>query len=107
MKSSVQDMLDGQLLVKLEEDWKPDGLDNYGAARFARRARSRSRRKRSVHLKPVVIFSPTAKEFEQGFATTKNYVIVWTLDNVQQRAYIYTPASGGAWTHTRLPVPKI
>ncbi len=58
-----------------------------------------------TRLKPVVIFAPTADEFEQWFATTKNHLILATLEHVRQRAYVYTLGSDGNWTRKRLPVP--
>jgi prolyl oligopeptidase len=32
-------------------------------------------------------------------------MVMTTLENVQGRAYVYTPAKDGAWTRTKLPVP--
>ena len=58
-----------------------------------------------TRLKPTVVFAPTAQEFEQWFATTKNHLILATLEHVQQRAYVYTLGSDGKWTRKRLPVP--
>jgi prolyl oligopeptidase len=37
--------------------------------------------------------------------TTKNHMILATLEHVQQRAYVYTVGSDGRWTRERLPVP--
>ena len=59
-----------------------------------------------VRLKPTVVFAPTAQEFEQWFLTTKNHLILTTLEHVQQRAYVYTLGSDGRWTRKRLPVPE-
>src|SRR5271155_24135 len=38
--------------------------------------------------------------------TTKNHMILATLEHVQQRAYVYTVGSDGRWTRERLPVPE-
>ncbi len=105
LKSSVQDMLGGQLLVKLEEKWTPAGSTETIPQGSLVALDLAAVEKDPVHLKPVVIFSPTAQEFEQYFATTKNHIIVSTLDHVQTRAYIYTPSSGGTWTRSSLAVP--
>jgi prolyl oligopeptidase len=51
------------------------------------------------------VFAPTAREFEQWFSTTKNHVVLATLEHVQGRAYVYTLGSDGKWIHQRLPVP--
>ena len=57
-----------------------------------------------VRLKPTVVFAPTSQEFEQEFVSTKNHLILTTLEDVQGRAYIYTHGSDGSWTRKRLPV---
>ena len=38
------------------------------------------------------------EEFAQGVATTKNHVLVTTLENVQGRAYVYTHGKDGKWS---------
>ena len=59
-----------------------------------------------MRLKPTLVFAPTAQEFEQWLLTTKNHLILTTLEHVQQRAYVYTLGSDGRWTRKRLPVPE-
>jgi prolyl oligopeptidase len=105
LKSSVDGMLDGQLLVTLDEDWTPDGQTNKIAQGSVVGLDLASVEKDPVRLKPTVLFAPTSQEFEQWFATTKNHVILATLEHVQQRAYVYTLAKNGSWTRRRLPVP--
>jgi prolyl oligopeptidase len=61
-------------------------------------------KKDPVHLKPTVVFAPTAEEFEQQLASTKNHLLLTTLDHVQGRAYVYTRGTDGQWTRKRLPV---
>ena len=56
-------------------------------------------------MKPTLVFAPTGQEFEQWFMTTKNHLVLATLEHVQGRAYVYTPRSDGGWTRKRLPVP--
>ena len=58
-----------------------------------------------AHLKPVVVFAPTAQEFAQEVVATKNHVLLTTLEHVQGRAYILTHGKNGEWTRTKLPVP--
>ena len=106
LKSSVDGMLDGQLLVTLDEDWTPEGQSNKIAQGSVVALDLASAEKDPVHLKPTVVFAPTAQEFEQWFQTTKNYLILATLEHVQQRAYLYSLGSDGNWTRKRLPVPE-
>ena len=105
LKASVDGMLDGQLLVTLDEDWKPEGQTNKIAQGSVIALDLASVEKDPVRLEPAVVFAPTAQEFEQWFVTTKNHMILGTLEHVQQRAYVYTVGSDGNWMRKRLPVP--
>ena len=58
-----------------------------------------------LRLKPDVVFAPTSKEFAQSVDTTKNQLLLTTLENVQGRAYVYTFGANGAWTPKKLNIP--
>lgn len=105
LKASVGGLLDGQLLVEIEEDWTPDGQTEKVAQGSVVALDLAAVEKDPVRLKPTVVFAPTAEEFEQGFSTTKNHMILSTLEHVQGRAYVYTLGSDGKWMHQRLAVP--
>lgn len=105
LKASVGGMLDGQLLVELQEDWTPAGQTNKIIQGSVVSLDLAAVEKDPLRLKPIVVFAPTAQEFEQWFSTTKNHLIVTTLEHVQQRAYVYTFGSDGNWTRKPLPVP--
>ncbi len=104
-KAQVTDVLAGHLLVELREDWtpapdaKPLRQGSLLALRLADVLRD------PAHLHPAPIFEPSAQEFLQEAATTRDRLIVTTLEHVQGRAYVYTPAVSG-WTRERLPVPE-
>jgi prolyl oligopeptidase len=104
-KASVDRLLGGQLLVTLEEDWTPEGQTSKIAQGSVVSLVLAAVEKDQTRLKPTVVFAPTAQEFEQWFRTTKNHLILATLEHVQQRAYVYTLGSDGNWTRKRLPVP--
>ena len=105
LKARVGGLLSGQLLVTLDEDWTPDGQTNKVAQGSVVALDLAAVEKDPVRLKPTVVFAPTAQEFEQWFSTTKNHLVLGTLEHVQGRAYVYTLGSGGKWMHQRLPVP--
>ncbi len=105
LKSSVDGMLDGQLLVTLDEDWTPEGQSTNISQGSVVAIDLAAAEKDPVRLKTTVVFAPTSQEFEQWFSTTKNHLILATLAHVQQRAYVYTLGSDGNWTRKRLPVP--
>ena len=102
LKSSVEGLLDGQLLITLKEDWTAGGKTFPQGAVVAVDLEAVQRA--PSDLKPETVFAPTATEFEQQMAVTGNHLIMTTLANVQGRAYVYTHAAG-KWSAKRLPVP--
>jgi prolyl oligopeptidase len=104
-KATIEGLIRGQLIVSLDEDWKPEG----GTAKFAQGSvislALDAVKADPVHLKPTVVFTPTASEFAQGTARTRNRLLLTTLENVQGRVYSYTLDSQGAWTKKKLDVP--
>jgi prolyl oligopeptidase len=105
LKAIVHGMLDGQLLVTLDEDWTREGQTNKITQGSVVALDLAAVEKDPARLKPMVLFAPTSQEFEQWFDTTKNHLILATLEHVQQRVYVYTLGSDGNWTRKPLPVP--
>jgi prolyl oligopeptidase len=106
LKGGIDAMLDGQLLISIDDDWTPAGSTQTYVKGSELSVDLKAAEKDPVHLKPTVIFAPTATEFlQEGLATTKNHLLLTTLDNVQGRAYVYTHSHDGSWTRKRLPVP--
>jgi len=103
-KSKVDGLLDGQLLVSLDDNWTPEGETKSCATGSVVALDLEAVKKDPVHLKPTVVFAPTAQEFEQQLATTRNQLLLTTLEHVQGRAYVYTRGADGQWTRKRLPV---
>jgi prolyl oligopeptidase len=104
-KSQIHGMLDGQIIIELNEDWKPEGL----ATTFPQGAivalDLEAVRNDPTHLKPTVIFTPTTQEFAQEVGVTRNHLILTTLDHVQGRAYVYTRSPKNVWTSQKLDIP--
>jgi prolyl oligopeptidase len=104
-KSEIHGLLDGQLIVELNENWKPEGLTTtYLQGSFVA-LDLEAVKKDPAHLKPTAIFTPTAQEFAQEAAVTKNHLILTTLDHVQGRAYVYTRSPKNIWTSKKLDIP--
>lgn len=106
MKVDVDNMamVKGRLIVMLNEDWTPSDRKIPQGSMIALDAEALKRD--PMHLRPVVVFSPTATEFVQEAQVTKDHVVVTTLDNVQGRVYSYTPGGNGVWTRQKLDVPN-
>ena len=105
LKCEMKGLEDNQLVVSVDEEWTPAGQQKRIPQGSVISVDMAEVTKDPAHLKPVVLFSPTSREFEQDVSTTKNHVLLTTLDNVQGRAYIYTHGKDGAWTRTKVPVP--
>jgi prolyl oligopeptidase len=103
-KSNLVGLLLGRVLISLDEDWTPvAGGKTYTAGSLVE-VKLADVMKDSAHLKPSVIFAPTAQEFMEGARMTHDRLLMTTLNHVQGRAYVYTPGPNG-WTHERLPIP--
>ena len=105
LKSGLEGFLDNHLIFSIHEDWTPDGQTTSVKQGSVIALDLNAVTKDPAHLKPAVLFAPTAQEFEQQVATTRNHLILTTLEHVQGRAYVYTLGKGGDWTRKRLPVP--
>jgi prolyl oligopeptidase len=101
-KAGLEGLQDNQLLVSVDEEWKLEGQTiPQGSVVSLDLAAAETD---PEHLKPTVLFEPTAQEFAQQVARTKNHVLLTTLENVQGRAYVYTHKKDGTWTRVKLPV---
>jgi prolyl oligopeptidase len=104
-KSEINDLVQGQIIATLNEDWTPEGQDTKFVQGSIIALDLKSVEKDPLHLKPAIVFAPTAKEFAQSEDSTRDHLLLTTLDNVQGRAYVYTRNSEGLWTRQKLPVP--
>ncbi len=104
-KADPAGLIDGRLLIDLHEDWTPAP----GGSKFIQGSmvslRLTDAMRDPAHLKPAVVFAPTADEFMNGAATTRSRLIVVTLKHVLGQAYIYTPAGKDGWSRQPLDVP--
>ena len=113
-KSHLSGLLEGRLLLTINEDWTPVAQT---PATQSPAAQSHTFKQGSLlalnlnevladpsHLKPSIVFEPTSLEFLDGVSTTRNYLLITTLNHVQARAYALTPTPTG-WTKKPLPMP--
>ncbi len=104
-KAALAGMVDGRLLIQIREDWKPEGSSRTFAPGSLLELRVADVLKDPAHPKPAIVFAPTSREFLAGVSHTSSHVILTTLENVQGRAYIYTPSANG-WSRQRLSLPE-
>ena len=104
-KSDINGLLDGQVIVTLNEDWKPEGSDSKFVQGSVVSLDLGAVQTDPIHLKPRILFAPTAKEFAQSVDITKNRALLTTLENVQGRVYSCTFDAKTGWTRKKLTVP--
>ena len=111
-KSQISGLLSGRVLVTLYEDWTPAGQAKTFHQGSLLSMNLKDVLRDPAHLKPTVIFEPTAEEFMiksssggDGIGITRSHLLLTTLNHVQGRAYVYTPTASG-WSRTSLPLPQ-
>ncbi len=107
-KADIEGLLDGQIVAMLFEDWRPSSKEMKLSQGTVISLDLEAVKKDPSHPKPTVVFTPTAVEFAErwgGVDTTRNHMLLTTLENVQGRAYIYNHGAKGAWTRKKLDVP--
>lgn len=103
-KAGVVGLLRGRVLVELMEDWAPAASGTTFKQGSLVEMQLADVKKDPSHLKPAVVFAPTAESFLQDVRTTRDQLVLTTLEHVKGRAAIYTPGENG-WTVQTLPVP--
>jgi len=104
-KSAVNGLVDGQVIVTLNEDWTPEGVNTKFVQGSVIALSLDALKKDPLRLKPSVVFAPIVSEFAQTAETTKDRLLLTTLENVQGRLYICTHGVNGAWTRQKMDVP--
>ena len=104
-KSRLEGFVANQLIFSLQEDWMASGQTATITQGSVIAVDMDVASKDPAHLKPAVVFAPTAQEFEQQVATTRQHLVLTTLEHVQGRVYVYTREKDGKWTRKKLPVP--
>ena len=104
-KAEVEGLLDNQLIVTLNQDWKPEGLDTTFPTGSVISLDMEALPQDAAHSKPAAIFTPSAVEFAQEVQATRGHLLLTTLEHVQGRAYTYTRSARGEWTRKKLDLP--
>ncbi len=108
-KASVEDLLDGELLIRLHQDWAPGTTTGGPATTYVQGSllsvHVADAMRDPAHLRPEVVFAPTATEFLDNAETTRNRLIVTTLNHVQGGGYSYAHTTTG-WSRQPLTLPK-
>jgi len=102
MKASVNDLIDGRVVIKTEEDWTAGGK-TFPAGSLAWTTLD-ALKADPEHLKPTLLFAPGPREALEASTSTRGRLLLTVLDNVRGRADVYTPTAAG-FSRTRLALP--
>lgn len=105
-KTNIVGLLHGQIIVMLNEDWKPQASAEKLVQGTVASLNLEEVKKDPLHLKPAIVFAPTATEFAQDVEFTKDRLLLSTLENVQGRVYSFAPGSNGIWMRKKLNIPE-
>ena len=97
--ASTQDVLDGRLLVTLNEPLGslPTGaIVAYSLADIAA----------GKAAQPQLVFSPTAKQAVEDVSASKGVLWVKALDDVSGKLFALTPTASGPWSQTAIGLPS-
>lgn len=102
-KADVEELVDGRVIVSLNEAWPAAGPKfTAGAVAELDLAAVKAA---PGKLTPKLIWTPGPRDSLGGISATRDKLLITTLSNVQGRAYVYTPKAGGGWTSARLALP--
>ncbi len=102
-KAAPAALIDGRLLVKVEEPWSV-GAASYPAGSLVQMDLAAVKAD-PAHLRPTPVWTPTARTSLEGISTTRDRLLLSTLDNVRGRGWVYTPTGRDGWSKAPLGLP--
>jgi prolyl oligopeptidase len=102
-KANVSALIDGRVIVSLDEPWAVSARHFPAGAVVALDLAQ-------IEATPAqpsatLVWSPGPRDALDGVATTRSKLLISTLHNVQGRILLFTPTPGGAWTSDHLSLP--
>jgi prolyl oligopeptidase len=102
-KALIQDLIDGQLIVSLAQDWTPmAGVMFVQGSLVAVDLKTMTQD--PEHLRPNLVYAPGARESFDAVSATRSALIVTISDNVKGRAFVFRWMAG-AWQRRPLALP--
>jgi len=103
LKAGIAELVDGQVVVQLSEDWKSATSTIRGGAVAAFDAAAAMRE--PATLVPVAIFEPGPRESVAGISATRDRLLLGIYQNVKGRVLVASRGPDGTWATTRMPLP--
>jgi len=102
-KLNLGDMIGGQVIIHLYEDWK-DGAKTITGGSVAA-FDGNTALKTADALAPVAIFTPGARESVAGVSATKDKLLIGIYQNVKGKVLVATRAPNNSWSRTTMTLP--
>ena len=103
-KNSLADLVDGRVIAQLDEDWAPAGGKKRFTAGSLVSLDLAQLKADPAHPKPTLIYAPGPREALEGVNSSKDVLLVSTLDNVRGRTLLFTPTKAG-WKRRTMDLP--
>jgi prolyl oligopeptidase len=101
-KAQVAELVDGRVIVNLDEAWRAGGVDFPQGAIVA--LDLAAVKADPANPKASLVWAPGPREASGQAASTRDDLILTNLENVRGRAVVYRP-DGAGWAKTRLEFP--
>jgi len=102
-KGNLSELIGGQVIVHLYENWKNGAttIREGSVAAFD----GNTALKTPDALAPVVVFEPGAREAVQGVSATRDKLLIDIMQNVKGKVLVATRAPNGSWSRTAMSLP--
>ncbi len=101
-KAQVVELVDGRVIVNLDEAWRVQGATFPAGALVS--LDLESVKACAANLSPSLVWAPGPREAGESAASTQNALVLTRLDNVRGAAFAYQP-QGEGWISRRLDLP--
>jgi prolyl oligopeptidase len=101
LKSSIQGLVQGRMLMTLEQDWAEQGFKQGDLISLDLAAVKADAGK----AKATLVLRPTARQSIEGINVTRNKLVVALYEDVKGKALVFTPTAVGGWTSKALDLP--
>ena len=102
-KGNLVELIGGQVIVHLYEDWTNGGTTIRGGSVAAFDGNTALRTPNA--LAPVAIFEPGPRESVAGVSATKDKLLIDMYENVKGKVLVATRAGDNSWSRTTMTLP--
>ena len=103
LKAQISELIDGQVIVQLSQDWTTGGktIGTGALAAFDAAAAMRD----TMNIVPVSLFVPGPRESVSGASATRDRLVVGIYHDVKGRILVFARSPNGRWTHVAMSLP--